>query len=124
VRGFTTSTAILDRRYDNGPVYEACESRDIRPYEGESGHDVRVTDSTRKVQLPTCFALLAVAVAVWNAAETHWVGVLVALTALAPTLLWWQMHHFLPHPRRRTALRPVLAFTAVALIALAVRIAS
>ncbi len=31
LRGFTTSVAILDRGYDNAPVYEACEARDIRP---------------------------------------------------------------------------------------------
>jgi len=30
-RGFTPSVAILDRGYDNGPVYEACEARGIRP---------------------------------------------------------------------------------------------
>ncbi len=31
LRGFTTSVAILDRGYDNAPVYEAFEARDIRP---------------------------------------------------------------------------------------------
>jgi hypothetical protein len=30
-RGFTPSVAILDRGYDNGSVYEACEHRGIRP---------------------------------------------------------------------------------------------
>jgi len=30
-RGFDTTTAILDRGYDNGAVYEACEARGIRP---------------------------------------------------------------------------------------------
>jgi DDE family transposase len=30
-RGFDPSVAILDRGYDNGPVYEACEARGIRP---------------------------------------------------------------------------------------------
>ena len=31
LRGFSTSDAILHRGYDVGPVYEACEARDIRP---------------------------------------------------------------------------------------------
>jgi len=30
-RGFEPTTAILDRGYDNAPVYEACEARGIRP---------------------------------------------------------------------------------------------
>lgn len=30
-RGFKTTNAILDKGYDNAPVYEACESRGIRP---------------------------------------------------------------------------------------------
>jgi len=30
-RGFEPTTAILDRGYDNAPVYDACEARGIRP---------------------------------------------------------------------------------------------
>lgn len=30
-RGFDPTTAILDRGYDNSPVYEACEARGMRP---------------------------------------------------------------------------------------------
>src|ERR1022692_3990511 len=29
--GFNPETCALDKGYDNGPVYEACEDRDIRP---------------------------------------------------------------------------------------------
>ena len=30
-RGFKMTNAILDKGYDNGPIYEACELRGIRP---------------------------------------------------------------------------------------------
>jgi hypothetical protein len=79
----------------------------------------RVTESADLPWLPGVLALFAVAAAVRNAAVSHWVGVLVALTALFPTLLWWQLRHYLPHPERRSLIRPVLVVTAVSLIVIA-----